>query len=91
MNVGYRHSTAHWQPILNGYSGFQPASFHQVAEALRGFPDSTALEALRSRGVTYAFVHVDRLAPDQVAALHRSASLTRLRTEGSIELYRLEG
>src|SRR4029077_5509166 len=42
------NSTLHWQPIVNGYSGFQPRSFAEHAEALRGFPDARALDLLKA-------------------------------------------
>lgn len=55
------YSTFHWQRIVNGYSGFFPASYLEMAAALRRFPDSTSLDALRRRGVQYAVIHGERL------------------------------
>ncbi len=50
-------STAHWRPMLNGYSGFIPPSYGEHARALAHFPDANAIAALRQAGVTHVFVH----------------------------------
>lgn len=39
------YSTFHWQALQNGYSGFFPPSYHQLAEALATFPDPGSLQA----------------------------------------------
>jgi hypothetical protein len=49
-------STRHWARLLNGYSGFTPASYVEHARALRGFPDERAWALLRARGVTHLVV-----------------------------------
>ena len=54
---------AHFRPLLNGYSGFTPASYVERAEALREFPDDRAMDTLRRAGVTHVIVHFDRLLP----------------------------
>jgi hypothetical protein len=56
------HSTVHWRPILNGYSGFMPASYALHHEALREFPDASALAYLRRLGVTHVAVHANAFA-----------------------------
>src|SRR4029079_18108883 len=39
-NAGYMlNSTRHWQPLLNGYSGYQPASYAETFNAIQSFPD----------------------------------------------------
>jgi hypothetical protein len=50
-------STEHWRPIVNGYSGFLPRSYHEHLAALRSFPDDASLAYLRSIGVTHVAVH----------------------------------
>ena len=32
-------STYHWNPLVNGYSGYQPPSYRETAERMRTFPD----------------------------------------------------
>ena len=44
------NSTVNWQPLLNGYSGFQPKSFGEHAETLKGFPDATIAAVVESTG-----------------------------------------
>jgi hypothetical protein len=57
-NAAYMlHSTVHHRPILNGYSGFQPASYAEHFERLRNFPDPDAIAYLRGLGVTHVAVH----------------------------------
>jgi hypothetical protein len=50
-------STFHWNRLVNGYSGFSPPSYHQLLEAMAGFPDDNSLAELRRRGVTHVIVH----------------------------------
>jgi hypothetical protein len=47
-------STFHWARLVNGYSGFTPASYIRLHEYLVGeFPSKVALQALRERGATH--------------------------------------
>jgi hypothetical protein len=51
------HSTAHWQKLVNGYSGFTPSSHDQIFRLLARFPDESSLEAMEALGVRYAVIH----------------------------------
>ena len=51
------YSTRYWRPMLNGYSGFRPASYDKAYEAARGFPSDDSLIALSALGVTHVVVH----------------------------------
>jgi len=62
-------STLHWQPILNGYSGFFPKSFMELTERMRPFPDETSIAYLKERQVDLVVVHGSRLAPDVFGAV----------------------
>jgi hypothetical protein len=84
------NSTAHWRPIVNGYSGFQPPSFYRHAEVLQRFPDQASLALLHDLGITHVFVHHTQLSKDTLAAIDREPQLKLLETFGSISLYRLE-
>lgn len=53
------HSTRYWRPLVNGYSGFMPASYLAHWEAVQTFPDPDALDHLRRLGVTHIFVHAN--------------------------------
>jgi hypothetical protein len=54
------NSTAHWRPLMNGYSGYTPASYVEHAEVFWHFPRDYAIEAMRRAGVTHVMVHPDR-------------------------------
>lgn len=51
------NSTRHWKPLLNGYSGFRPASYDTAYLAMRSFPSDASLIALHELGVTHVVVH----------------------------------
>jgi hypothetical protein len=51
-------STFHWQPIVNGYSGYAPQSYLNRLEDVRGFPDEKSIERLRRDGVRYLVVQL---------------------------------
>jgi hypothetical protein len=53
------YSTTHWHPLLNGYSGHFPLSYHLNATHLRhplDYPDAS-WETLMRSGATHAVVH----------------------------------
>jgi len=87
------NATRHWHPILNGYSGFRPASYNATYEAVRDFPDPSSLAALHDRGVTHVVVHATlfkgMLGPERFDAIGRIASLQPVAEEGDIYVYRL--
>jgi hypothetical protein len=51
------NSTWHWQPIVNGYSGFFPKTFIELSEATVSFPDDRSIAYLKQRGVDLLVVH----------------------------------
>ena len=55
------NSTAHWRPLLNGYSGYTPASYRRLAWILWYFPREGAITEMRQAGVTHVMVHPARL------------------------------
>lgn len=87
-------STVHWQPLVNGYSGFVPASYNEAATRLRTFPDPPALRFLRSLDVTHVVVHPQRFqrgrAERFVGRVESSVDLQLLGVDDDgIRLYRL--
>ena len=87
------HATQHWRPMVNGYSGFVPASFLDHARELAHFPDARAMAALRALGVTHVFVH-DRALRDwtdneTADAVPRTPGLERVAADGDLTLYSL--
>lgn len=58
------NSTAHWHPLMNGYSGFTPKSYREFAETFWFFPREHAVLAMRRAGVTHVMVHPGRFERD---------------------------
>jgi len=59
-------STYHWLPIVNGYSGFIPPTYSQIASELDALPSRKAVEFLSAIGVKGLVLHTDRLQPYEV-------------------------
>ena len=57
-------SIEHWQPILNGYSGFFPASYLELTERMRTFPDEASIAYLKQRQVDLVVIHGGLFTPD---------------------------
>jgi hypothetical protein len=58
------NSTWHWQPIVNGYSGFFPRTFIELAEQTAAFPDDRSIAYLKQRGVDLLVIHGSLMSPD---------------------------
>ena len=76
------YSTAHWKPLLNGYSGFAPPSYFELRDRMAAFPEPGAVEYLRQRGARYVLVH-ERFYfrggfDEDIEVLDRSVDLRRL-------------
>ncbi len=91
-------SVSHWTPMVNGYSGFIPASYATVAPVLRDFPRGNTVAALRDRGVTHVTVNCglsDRGCEETVNLIRQHGELRLIaeaRWQGeSVQLYRLSG
>jgi hypothetical protein len=57
------NSTWHWQPIVNGYSGFYPKTFIELSEKTKDFPDEESIAYLKNRGVDLLVIHGGLLGP----------------------------
>jgi hypothetical protein len=51
------HSMLHWQPLVNGYSGFVPPRHEMLFDQLTRFPDEGSVRALEKLGVNYVVLH----------------------------------
>jgi hypothetical protein len=83
------NSTRHWRPMLNGYSGLSPASFHEHAQALATFPEPAAIAALEKFGVTHAFIHIAGYSAEQHAVIEAAPNLRRVASNEFVVLYRV--
>ncbi len=59
------NSTSHWQPIVNGYSGFFPPTFMELAEQTRNFPDDASIAYLKRREVDLIVIHGGLIGPEK--------------------------
>jgi hypothetical protein len=62
-------STAHWMPLVNGYSGYYPAHYIRTLELMTRFPDGASIERLRALNVRYVVVHHAFYEPDDLSSL----------------------
>ncbi|MBA2302043.1 MAG: hypothetical protein H0W08_05365 [Acidobacteria bacterium] len=87
------HSTVHWRPILNGYSGFRPASYVRHYERLIGFPDASSLAYLREIGVTHVAVHANAFAEkaghERLQAIAATPGLRVAITSPNLTIYKV--
>ena len=87
------NSTAHWKPLVNGYSGFLPARYERYADVLVNFPDQWSGTLLRSLRVSHVVVHFDAYDQERRAGLAAACAdapwLTRVVTDGTISIYRV--
>lgn len=58
------YSTVHWQPLVNGYSGFEPPELFQIRGEMFTFPDMRSISRLNELGVRYVILHEDLLSPE---------------------------
>ena len=95
LNAPYMlNSTRHWKPMLNGYSGFKPASYDRHYGQLRSFPDGASIDALRSIGVTHVVVtqpaFVREAGHETFNRIGETPSLRLMARSGDVSIYRLE-
>jgi hypothetical protein len=78
----------HFNKMLNGYSGYAPASFYETREVMRTFPDDRSIAFLRDRRVEYIVVRAGLYDRDQAAGLlermkeRKELTLERMWTDG---------
>lgn len=75
-------SIFHWQPIVNGYSGYAPQSYLDRLRALRDFPDERAMARLRADGVRYIVVHLAEYDRDHAVLVQQALDHYQLRELG---------
>ena len=88
--------TAHWQPIVDGYSGFRPPHHRELGLSLASFPDERSVSMLRGLGVTWVLVHseiMEAFQPGRAAALRaqldRAPGIEHVQDFGPEWMYRV--
>jgi hypothetical protein len=56
-------STAHWMPLVNGYSDYIPPDFRDAAFVLDSFPSNDTFTVLQKHRVRYIGIHWDMYGP----------------------------
>jgi hypothetical protein len=70
LRTGYMlNSTAHWKPLVGGYSDHTPDEFLQHEGDTGQFPTPDGFKRLFSSGVRYAVFHLDEYSTEARAAL----------------------
>jgi hypothetical protein len=91
LNAHYMlYSTVFWKPMLNGYSGFVPATYVEHAQHLGGFPDETSIRYLEGLGVTHVLVDGRSMNEDVLARLANVPELSLWGTDGNLLIYLLK-
>ena len=62
-------SAAHWDPLVNGYSGYRPADYAATLDYMQTFPDDESIWRLRELHVRYILVHGFFYKPSDYADL----------------------
>ena len=71
------HSTAHWFPIVNGYSRVDPPDHGWIMGHMTAFPGVNSANTMRRLGVRYVVLHADRY-PDGRRRSWRSRDRVRI-------------
>jgi hypothetical protein len=95
LNAKYvLNSTAHWRPLMNGYSGYFPVSYRERSKTFWFFPREHAIQAMREAGATHVMIHPGGWgseAEDMWRAVAASPFLERIAiTPDGPALYRLK-
>jgi hypothetical protein len=89
-------STAHWMPLINGYSDYIPPDAAEAAPTLKLFPSLEAFKLLAGPHPRYAVFHMNLFGDDdRAAAMARIGEfapyLTPLYTDADTRLYEIVG
>lgn len=86
-------STAHWMPLVNGYSDYIPADFREAAFVLDSFPSNDTFTVLRKYRVRYIGIHWDMYGPraDEIRTKLKDYAqyLRPLGTDAAMTLYEI--
>ncbi len=84
-------SIYHWQPLLNGRTGYVPQSYPPLMALARALPDPKALELLqRAAGLRYVVVHFKKLVPGEWSKWRKVSGLRRVRRYQDAVLFEVE-
>jgi hypothetical protein len=82
-------STRTFNPMVNGYSGFKPASYYKNVEELANFPDERSIAHLQRLGVSVVLVDGRNMRPANLARLGDFPQLSKIADDGNLKIYLL--
>jgi hypothetical protein len=71
------YSTFHWQPLLNGYSGYYPITHNALLFHLANYPTGPWIDILLGRGTRYIVIHERDMHPAPLVEALRRLELHR--------------
>ncbi len=80
-------ATRTFNPMLNGYSGFKPASYYEHVERLTPFPDRASIDYLRQLGVGIVMVDSRNMRGANLTRLDEFPELRLWKTDGNLRIY----
>jgi hypothetical protein len=91
MNARYMMvSSAFWEPMINGYSGYMPVSYITHTQNLGRFPDRRSLDYLKGLSVTRVLVDSRNMHGADLARLPEFPELRLITTDGNLRIYALD-
>jgi hypothetical protein len=82
-------STRTFNPMVNGYSGFKPASYYKNVEELARFPDVRSIAHLQRLGVSVVLVDGRNMRPANLARIKDFPQLSQIADDGNLRIYLL--
>lgn len=67
-------SIGHWQPLVNGWSAFEPKGPFGLGVIGKLFPSDYSSQTLRNAGVRYVVVHLDKIPTDRPGRFARATT-----------------
>ena len=83
-------STAHFKPMMNGYSGYMPTVMFTHFQGVKDFPSDSSIAYLKSIGVTHALVDARNMSQEVLAAIPKSPFLTLENTDGNLQILKIK-
>ncbi len=80
-------STTHFKDMLNGYSGFTPASYFLHAAVAGRLPSASAVREIGLLGATHLILHGRKLGVEVVSQLEDTGTVRLVAREGDDRLY----
>lgn len=84
-------STAHWQPLVNGFASFEPPGNLGLGLLGNRWPSEYSARVFRDKGIRYVVVHTDQLKPAHrqrlLAANTLPAAVVLLASLGNDRIY----